>query len=408
MLANLLRYFLPLSLLLASFTFATSQGAEPDLKPIIDVLAEVDDPAVQLDVLRGLREGLKGRKDAKMPAGWESLYAKLSKSKNAEIREHARVLALLFGDPQALADLRQTMLKANAPLGERLDALEVLVQKRVPDLVPVLYQLLDDDKLRRPVIRSLSAYGDKDTPRVLLDRYAKMSLEEKQDTVGTLSARPAFALALLDAVEAKKLPRTDVSAFAARQIYSLGDAKVVDRLRKVWGEVRETPKQKQEQIVQLKKILAPNFMKKANLSNGRGVFAKTCQQCHLLYGEGGKIGPDLTGANRGDLDYILHNIIDPSAAIAEDYRMMVVVMQDGRVLNGLIVERNNNSLTLQLVNEKVTVAKGDIDEVRAAPQSMMPEGQLEKMAREEIRDLIAYLASKEQVPLPKGFKLEKK
>jgi putative heme-binding domain-containing protein len=284
----------------------------------------------------------------------------------------------------------------------------VLVDKRVPDLAPVLYQLLDDDKLRRPVIRGLSAYSDKDTPRVLLERYPKLSLEEKQDAVGTLSARPQFAMALLDAVEAKKVARTDISAFAARQIYSLNDQKVTDRLRKLWGEIRETPKQKQDQIVQLKNMLAPAFVKKADLSNGRGVFAKTCQQCHLLFGEGGKIGPDLTGANRGDLDYILHNMIDPSAAIAEDYRMMVVVTQDGRVLNGLIVERNANSLTLQLPNEKVTLAKGDIDDVKPATQSMMPEGQLEKMPKEDIRDLVAYLAAREQVPLPPGFKLEKK
>ena len=59
------------------------------------------------------------------------------------------------------------------------------------------------------------------------------------------------------------------------------------------------------------------------------MFAKTCQQCHKLYGEGGAIGPDLTGSNRSDLDYLLSNLIDPSAEVGRDFRMSVV-QHEGR------------------------------------------------------------------------------
>ena len=50
------------------------------------------------------------------------------------------------------------------------------------------------------------------------------------------------------------------------------------------------------------------------------MFAKTCQQCHTLYGVGGKVGPDITGSNRPNLDYLLENILDPSAVIPNDYK----------------------------------------------------------------------------------------
>ena len=73
--------------------------------------------------------------------------------------------------------------------------------------------------------------------------------------------------------------------------------------------------------------------------NGRLVFSKTCQQCHKLYGEGGTIGPDLTGSNRSDLEYLLSNIIDPSAEVARDYRMSVVRDQGRAVITGIITER---------------------------------------------------------------------
>ena len=59
-----------------------------------------------------------------------------------------------------------------------------------------------------------------------------------------------------------------------------------------------------------------------DLSLGRALFVKTCAQCHTLYGTGGKVGPDITGSNRPNLDYLLENILDPSAVIPNDYKAM--------------------------------------------------------------------------------------
>src|SRR5262249_13577471 len=151
------------------------------------------------------------------------------------------------------------------------------------------------------------------------------------------ASRKEYALELLNAVEKKVVSRSDISAFLARQLYSLGDPQVTERLRKVWGEVRDSTPQKREQIARYRKLLTPAFLKKADLRNGRLVYSKTCQQCHKLFGEGGTIGPDLTGGNRTNLDYLLSNLIDPSAEVGRDYRMSVVNTQSGRVITGILV-----------------------------------------------------------------------
>jgi putative membrane-bound dehydrogenase-like protein len=378
---------------------ALAKGEKGDLAPLVSALALADE-AARLDVLRGMRESLRGRKSLKMPDGWSAAYAKLSKSDNPALREHATVLALVFGDPQALATLRKLVSNASAKPAERVAAIGALVDKRVPGLEALLIEQLTDKATRRAAIRGLSAYSHADTPKKLLAVYAGLTADEKFDAIATLAGRKGYALALLNAVEAKKVPRGDVSAFAARQMFALSDAQVSAKLRQVWGEVREAAADKQKLMAQYRARLSPASMKLANASRGRAVFARTCQQCHKLFGEGGAIGPDLTGTNREDLDYLLSNVIDPSAEVGRDFRMSVVRTADARVVTGIVTERSAARLVIQTATDKVTVPAEDVESVKDSPLSIMPEGQLDKLAREEVRDLIAYLASKRQVPLP--------
>jgi putative heme-binding domain-containing protein len=378
---------------------AVGRGEHGDLAPLAAALAGATD-SVRLDLLKGAREGLRGRKSMKMPDGWPAVYAALTRSANAAVREHAVVLALIFDDPRALADLRKSALTPTAPAAERVAALEALVEKGPGDLVPVLHDLLADRAVRRTVLRGLAAYSDEATPRRVLAVYADLGPEEKQDAVATLASRREYALVLLDGVEKKVVARTDVSAFVARQLHALGDKQVTERLRQVWGEVRDTSPDKREQLTRYKKLLTPGFLERADLRNGRLLFTKTCQQCHTLYGEGGKIGPDLTGSNRANLDYLLSNILDPSAEVAQDYRMSVVTTKTGRTLTGMIVERTPNRLALQTATERLVLAREEVEGVKDSPLSMMPEGQLDPLSKEQVRDLIAYLAGKAQVPLP--------
>jgi putative membrane-bound dehydrogenase-like protein len=354
-------------------------------------------PNVRKDLLVGARDGLRGRKSYPMPAGWSADFLR---DDDPEARDAATELALTFGDPKALTDLKALVRNSTEPAARRNAALTALVDHRVPDLAPLLHELLADPTVRRAALRGLAAYDDPATPKLILGLYPKLSADEKPEAVATLASRADYALALLDAVETKAVPRADVSAYVARQMYALGDRRVTERLKAVWGEVRDTPADKQKQLAKYKAQLTTNSLKAADPKNGRLVFSKTCQACHRLYGEGGAIGPDLTGSNRSDLDYLLANVIDPSAEVARDYRMSIVNTQSGRVLTGIVVERSPARLVVQTATEKLIVSAEDVESVKDSALSLMPDGQLDALTREQVRDLFAYLMGKSQVPLP--------
>jgi len=371
-----------------------------DLGPLATVLAETDD-AVRVDLLEGTRDALRGRRSMPMPAGWSNVYPKLAASSQVRVRDAARALATLFGDPVALAELRNTALSTAAQANARRAALEALIEKRVSDLAPILHDLLADPAVRAVALRGLGSYTHGKTPERILAVYAQLPIEEKNDAVAVLASRKEYALELLGAVERGAVARAEISAFVARQIHALGDAKVSTRLREVWGEVRDASAQAKQQIAKYKGLLTPGRLQRADLSNGRLLFSKTCQQCHRLFGEGGKAGPDITGSNRANLDYILSNIVEPSAEIARDYRMSLIKMQDERIITGMIVERTAARITIETERGRVVLPGDEIAEVALSDRSMMPEGQLDKLTPDQIRDLIAYLASPRQVDLPK-------
>ena len=119
-----------------------------------------------------------------------------------------------------------------------------------------------------------------------------------------------------------------------------------------------------------------------------------------LHGQGAEIGPDLTGAGRHNIDYLLGNIIAPADVVPVDYRLSVVALTDGRVLNGIKVAETDKTITLQMANAKQTIEKSEIEAIKPSTQSLMPDGLLKTLSDDDIKNLIAYLQHPTQVPLP--------
>lgn len=382
---------------------AAGADNESGLPALVELLGQVEDSGFQLDLLKGMHEALRGRKQVKMPAGWSEVYPKLSASKDAAVREKATVLALIFGDQRAVKSLRSTLLDRKQPAEERQKAIAVLLEQGIDGLAPDLQSLLDDRAVRSAALRGLAAYSDKGTPQKILATYPQLTEAEKQDAINTLATRPDYALAMISAIEDQKIPSKDLSVYTVRQLRAFRNQQINERLNEVWGTVRQTSKEKAQLVKKYKKLLTPAYVKTSDLSNGRAVFTKICAQCHKMYGEGGTVGPDLTGSNRNNLDYVLENLLDPSAIINKDFKLTLVATADGRLLSGIIREQSQTRLVLQTVNDKLVLDKSDIDEIQNSPVSMMPEGIADKLTEHEIRDLVAYLATKTQVPLPKDF-----
>jgi putative heme-binding domain-containing protein len=136
----------------------------------------------------------------------------------------------------------------------------------------------------------------------------------------------------------------------------------------------------------------------ADAGRGKVLFQRACASCHILFGEGGKIGPDLTGSQRSNLQYLLENIVDPSAQVAENFRMSIVVLADGRVINGIVGSETEQTITVQTPTDNLVVLKDDIEELRLSQLSIMPENLLEPLAPQEVRDLFDYLMQAQPLP----------
>ena len=196
------------------------------------------------------------------------------------------------------------------------------------------------------------------------------------------------------------IPRNALTAEVIRQLRNLRHAGIDAELQKVYGVIRESSVDKQQEIERYKRIYRAGGSQPGDGPRGRAVFARICQQCHTLYEVGGKVGPDLTGSNRADLDYILQNIIDPNAVIPNDYRASNLEMKDGRSMIGLVKAQDDKSVTVITQNETLTLPRDEIQSLRQSELSMMPEGLLAPLSDQETRDLLYYLSRPGQVPLP--------
>jgi hypothetical protein len=109
---------------------AQNAGGDDDtIGLLVGVLKDTADPAAQADMLRGMNAALEGKRNVKMPAGWQDLYPKLSASSSDDVRKQAAKLSAIFGDASTLEAMRKTVLDASAPAAERNKALESLLGK---------------------------------------------------------------------------------------------------------------------------------------------------------------------------------------------------------------------------------------------------------------------------------------
>ena len=354
----------------------------------------------QLVYLRGLQESMRGKRTATAPNGWNDTYAKLSKTDNADVRQLSQSLAVKFGNAEAMNELRELMFEAKNDVAKRQAALATLLEAKDPALQIYLRLMLPDKAMRATCIRALAAVEENEsTSTMLLAIYPTLSPADKRDAVATLSSRASYALALLASVEDKSIPASDIPAETIRQLRNIGDTALSAKIASVWGTIRDTPADRKKLIADWAKKLSPATLARTDMSQGRAIYAKVCAQCHTLYGTGGKVGPEITGANRADLNYLLENIFDPSAVIPKEYAATKLELFDGRVITGIIKEETKATLTVATATETLTLAVTDIEKRTPSADSMMPNDLTKTLNDAELQALIAYLKHNQQVPI---------
>ena len=189
------------------------------------------------------------------------------------------------------------------------------------------------------------------------------------------------------------MPKRDVPPYVARQLLRVVGSGFVE----VWGPIEQngTDEVALRQIPETAYAIKP--LASASAVKGHAVFQRTCGSCHKMYGEGGNIGPDLTGSNRTNTEYLLFNVLNPSGEIQEDYKMVVVTTRDGRTYSGNVIAENDRQVTLRVVGQDaVVINKSSIQSREVTPVSMMPPGLFNNLTDAEVLDLVAYLNTKEE------------
>lgn len=353
-------------------------------------------------LLAAVNEAWKGRRVGRLPAPLaEALASAAGGDRNSPVQVALRLRA---GDAEAEKFVVDYIKKSPAnPAAQRVAYVELLGQVVRPDsgldsfFLDLAFQQ-EDATLARAAITALGSFAHSGVAERLTRDFAKLPPDRltREAAIDVLSARGSWAKLLVAAVLEKKIDQSLVSISIVERLKVHPDQELQAMVKKLWGAGRASPREIEAQMVVIRQIVAGGS---GDAAQGKALFTKSCANCHKLHGEGKTIGPDLTGYERDNLDFLLVSIADPSAAIREEFTQFRVVTRDGRIVTGTITERGNASVTLQSADKgPLTIASDNIEEGPVAmPTSLMPDQLLRDFSSQQIRDLFAYLKTKQPV-----------
>jgi putative heme-binding domain-containing protein len=375
-----------------------AEGKPEDFATCARLLNLAPMPAERERLIRAMEQQLDGLHFEKAPEALAAVLEPLLKKdqpSSALVRLALR-LGLAGTYPLAAARLTDARLGAD----ERADFVRTLGEMRRPASLALFLELLGSKEpapVHSAALLSLQRYEAPEVAAAVLKQYPRMTPALRDKARDVLVSRLSWSAALLSAVEKETIPAKDFSLDQVRRVLLHKDAKLTGRAEKLWGQVRPaTSREKQGKILAVSQILSKGA---GDAARGKPLVAKHCLTCHQLFGEGTNIGPDLTAVDRKNLDVLLPNLIDPSAVIREGYQQYIVATLDGRVLSGLLAENTADKITvLDAKGVRTTLQRKEIDALSRAETSLMPEGLLDPLSDQELRDLVAYLRSEPVKP----------
>ncbi|MDE0738940.1 MAG: c-type cytochrome [Planctomycetota bacterium] len=348
-------------------------------------------------ILSGLSQALDGWLKVEAPSSWERSRKALLELEDPETRKLVERVGIVFSGKRGLEDLRSVAGSGRFDTATRNRAIRTLAAANDEKSWPILKRLVGDNKVGPAAIRAIAGYPREDAADFLLQRVRGIHSNIRGVVIEALAERPRHARKLLEAAGKGALPPGLLTPYLIRQIQLFGDPEIDKLLRKVFPAVALIGADRLASIAKWSEELAPERLEKADPARGRKLFAETCGACHRMFGEGGTAGPELTGAQRGELGYWLENILDPSGIVPQNFRMSVVRLKDGRVLTGVLGLERGRTITLRTPKEEVLVDRSLVVEVKPTDLSLMPGGLLEQLKPEQVRDLVSYLMSPAQV-----------
>jgi putative heme-binding domain-containing protein len=335
-------------------------------------------------LMKGFEQGFRGRPMTGLP---DELVAAILKSGQAPL-----VFRVKQGDAAAVSDALKIIEDAKASGEERLLLTRSFGEVHEPRAVPVLLNVASSNapnSLRKAALAALSTYDHAVIGTKTVELLPKFSTELQTAAFALLASRPSWSTLLLDAIQGGKVKRASVPDDVANRLRGSKETKVSELASRLLPKPEPVAAEYQQRIDAIHGILkrAPG-----NPYAGEAAYMQRCASCHKLFFKGGNVGPDLTSYQRDNLSTMLLSIVNPSVEVREGYQYYNVETKDGRSLSGFFVDRDNQVTVLRgLDGENMALRSSEISELQPMGRSLMPDGLLEGMTEQELRDLFAYL-----------------
>ncbi len=360
------------------------EGKRAELMACAQMFRLAPSPTQAAQLMKGFEEGFRGRAMTGLP---DELVAAITASGQAPL-----IFRVRQGDRRAVADALKVIQDAKAKLDDRLLYARAFGELREPGAVPVLLAVASSpatNTLRRAALASLSAYEESSIGPSVVELLPKLTGDVRTAALVTLASRVPWSLELLKAVQSGNVLAAIVPTDLAHRLRNHKEKSVSELAAKLLPKPAPVSPQFQKRIDEVAAIL------KAGTGNpyaGEATFNERCAGCHKLMFKGGNIGPDLTTYQRDNLGTMLISIVNPNAEIREGFQYYSVETKDGRSLGGFFVDRDNQVTVLRgLEGENITLRTADIKDLQPMGRSLMPEGLLEGLTDQQLRDFFAYL-----------------
>jgi len=283
------------------------------------------------------------------------------------------------------------------PVIRRTQAADALSRAGRAEALPALLKIMGEPGAtpgKRAFTQAAVRFDDPRVPETILSNYERSfaaDLALREEALRALAGRRHWALRLVEAVDAGKVMAAHVSADNARLIAGHGEPILMQAVERLWKHLLSTgvTPEKDQEVARLRAVARAGD---GDAAKGRAIFTARCGACHALKGEGGAVGPDLTGYERTNLDFWVMNLVYPSLEIREGFGTYVAKMMDGTVAAGILERRDGGVIVLRdLAGVKTSLREDAVENLMASPVSVMPEGLLSGLSDQEIRDLLAHL-----------------
>lgn len=306
-------------------------------------------------------------------------------------------LAVKTGDATAVKKALGVITNKSATVANRTSLIQALGETGNPELLPTLLAVLSGPQefgLKRAALAVAPQYEDTKIPRTIAAAYEQRLAGNptlRDAAHRALATRKDWSMTLLAELEAHRIKLPHISAEVLQQLAAHRDPEIDQMVQKLWpsGASKLNDSQKVAELGRLKTLLANA---QGDTEKGHALFSQRCASCHTLFNEGAKIGPELTGYERSNIDFWLLAILDPSIEIREGYGTYLCRLKDGQIRMGLLEQQNAAGIVLKDISgQPLRVPQSEISSLDASPTSLMPEGLLSGLTDAELRDLFAYL-----------------